>query len=65
MITCDEIIAETKIKKKITCKTKKLYNFVVFLLITIALLVAVSIHSYLIKYKAKQKDLLPYYVTNS
>ena len=65
MITCDEIIAETKIKKKMTCKTKKLYNFVVFLLITIALLVAVSIHSYLIKYKAKQKHLLPYYVTNS
>ena len=38
---------------------------VAFLLITIALLIAASINCYLIKYKAKQKHLLPYYVTNN
>ena len=32
-----------------------------FLLITIALLIAVSIYCYLIKYCAKQKRLLPFY----
>ena len=39
-------------------------NTVHFLLITIALLTAVSIYCYMIKYKTKQKRLLPYYVTN-
>ena len=33
--------------------------------ITIALLIAVSITCYLIKHKAKQKHLLPYYVRNN
>ena len=36
-----------------------------FLLIAIALLIAVSIYYYLIKFKAKQKHLLPFYVTNT
>ena len=38
---------------------------IAFLLITIALLIAVSIYCYLIKYKGKQKYLLPFYVTNN
>ena len=36
-----------------------------FLLITIALLIAVSIYCYLIKYQAKQKHLLSFNVTNN
>ena len=34
-------------------------------LITIALLIAVSIYYYLIKYQAKQKHLLPFHDTNN
>ena len=37
------------------------YIFLIFLLITIVLLIAVSIYYYLIKYRAKQKHLLPYH----
>ena len=71
VITCDEIIEETKTvptnfnEKNITCKTKNSYILLVFLLITIELLIAVGIYCYLIKYKAKQKYLLSYYVTNN
>ena len=71
-ITCDEIIElyeeETKtistnfIAK--TCKTQKFYILLTFLLIIIALLIAVSIYCYLIKYRAK-KHLLPLHVTNN
>ena len=46
------------------CKTKNFYILLAFLLITLALLIDVSIHCYLIKYKTKQKRLLPFYVTN-
>ena len=68
---CDKIIEETKTvttnfnKKNAICKKKKnvLISFV-FLLIIVVLLIAVSIYRYLIKYKSKQKKLLPYYVTN-
>ena len=35
-----------------------------FLLITIALLIAVSIYYYMIKYGAEQKHLLPFQSTN-
>ena len=52
-------------EKNVICKTKIFYNLLAFLLITIALLVIVSIYCYLIKYKAKQKHLLPFYVTNN
>ena len=45
-------------EKKVTCKTKNLYIFLAFLLITIALLMAVSIYCYLTKYWSKQKHLL-------
>ena len=44
-------------EKKATCKIQNFYILVVFLLITIALLIAVSIYCYLIKYQAKQKHL--------
>ena len=70
MITCDEIIEETKTistnfnEKNILCETKNFYILLTFLLITIALMTAVSIYFCLKKYKAKQKYLLPYHVTN-
>ena len=51
--------------KKATCKTQNSYILLAFSLITIALLVAVSIYCYLIKYGAKQKDLLSFHVTNN
>ena len=69
-ITCDEIIEsydeETKSiltnfnERKATSKTQNLYILLAFLLITIALLIAVSIYCYLIKYRAKQKHLFPF-----
>ena len=71
---CDEIIdteakskdKETKvILKNIICETKAFYILLAFLLITVALLIVVSIYCYLIKYKAKQKHLLPFYVTKN
>ena len=40
------------------------YILPAFLLIAIALLIDISIYCYLMKYKANQKDLLPYYITN-
>ena len=75
-ITCDEIIDHTMKKQKIfqqilmnekkaTCKTQNFYILLAFLLITIALLVAVSINCYLTKYRAKQKHLLPSQDTNN
>ena len=74
VITCDEIIdAEAKsnneqtntIPKNKICETKSFYILLAFLLITTALLIAVRIYCYLMKYKAKQKHLLPFYVTNN
>ena len=70
VITCDETIQETKTiptsfnAKNIICETKKNIQLT-FLLITIALLIAVSIYFYLIKYKAKQKAFVTYYVANN
>ena len=67
VITCDEItdVEETNFNEKnITCKTQIFYILVAFLLITMALLIAVSIYCYLIKYRAKQKHLLPFRDTN-
>ena len=51
-------------KKYITCKTQSLYILLAFLLITLVLLISVSIYYYLIKYKSKQKHLLPFHVAN-
>ena len=70
-ITCGEIMEsydedETNFnEKKTTCKTQDFYILLAFLLINIALLIAVSIHCYLIKYRAKQKHLLPFHDTNN
>ena len=52
-------------KRKQPVKRKNLYILLVFLLIIIALLIAVSIYCYLIKYRAKQKHFLPFHVTNN
>ena len=66
MIRCDDIFEEEEIKiittnfneKNAVCKTQNLYILIAFLLIPIALLMAVSIYSYMIKHKPKQKYLL-------
>ena len=52
-------------EKKENWKTQNLYILLAFLLITIALLIAVSIYCHLIKHRAKQKHLLPYHVINN
>ena len=75
MIVCDEVLEsydkETKTistnfnQKKATFKTQNFYILLVFLLITIILLIAVSIYCYLIKHWAKQKHLLPVHNTNN
>ena len=52
-------------KKNIPCRTQNFYILLAFLLITIALLIAVSIYCYLIKYRAKQRHLLPFNFTNN
>ena len=66
-ITCDEIIIDAEAKlnnkvvktfrsfneKKVTCKTHNFYILLKFLKIFIALLLAVTIYCYLIKYWAK------------
>ena len=41
------------------------YILLAFLLIALALLIAFSIYSYLIKYWAEQKHLLPFHDTNN
>ena len=75
MIACHKIIEEAKTVptkstitnsngKKINGKTKSLYILLALLLITIALLIAVSIYCYFIKYQVKQKNLLPYHETS-
>ena len=53
VITCDKIIDVEEAnfnEKNITCITQNFYILLAFLLITIALLIAVSIYCYLIKY---------------
>ena len=72
-IMCDEVRKsyndETKTiptsfsEKKATSKTQRFYILLAFLVITIALWIAVSIYCHLIKYQAKQ--LLPFNVTNN
>ena len=49
-------------EKKATCKTQNF--FILLALIAITLLIAVSIYCYVIKYRVKQKYLLPFHVTN-
>ena len=58
VITCDEIIEETVTtnfnENKSTYKTQNFYILLAFLLITVALLIALSNYCYLIKYQAKK-----------
>ena len=62
VITCDEIIEETKTVptkfqwRKIQPVKQKIYILLAFSLITIVLLTAVSIYCYLEKYKSKEKQ---------
>ena len=76
VIRCDKIIdadAEVKshdeeiksIPKNIICETKSFYILLAFSIITTTLLIAVCIYCYFMKYKAKQKHLLPFYLTNN
>ena len=51
--------------KELACKTQNFYTLLAFLLITIALLIAVTICWYLTKYRTKEKHLLPQHVTNN
>ena len=51
--------------KRMPPVTRKIFIFYLHLLITITLLIAVSIYCYLIKYRAKQKHLLPFHFTNN
>ena len=74
VIFCDEVIKsyDEEIKtmptnfneKNIACKTQNFYILLSFLLITIALLITVRIYCYPIKYRSKQKHLLPFHDTN-
>ena len=52
-------------KKKAICKTQNFYVLLAFLLITLALFIALSIYCYLIRYQAKQEHLLLFHVTNN
>ena len=58
-------IVPTNFNEKITCRKQNFYILLAFLLSTIALLIAVSIYCYLVKYRAKQKHLLPFRETNN
>ena len=68
VITCDKIIKATKTipTKTISAKAAptSFYILFTFSLITIALLIALNIYCYLIKYQLKQEHLLSYHVTN-
>ena len=48
---------------KVTCKRKNFYILRAFLLITMALLIAVSIYYCIAKYRTKEKHLLSFYDT--
>ena len=50
--------------KNIISEIKGFCILLVFLLITTALLIAFSIYCYMIQYKAIQKHLPPFYITN-
>ena len=52
-------------EKKAICETQSFYILLEFLLITIALLIAVSIYCYLLTYRANQKHKLPFHNTNN
>ena len=51
-------------EKKATCNTQNVHVLLAFLLIAIELLIDVSIYYHLIKYRAKEKHLLPFHLAN-
>ena len=63
VITCNEITGSYKNETKTI--PRNFYILLAFSLITIALLIAVSIYCYLIKYQAKQKHLSLLQFTNN
>ena len=65
--TCDKIIEEETKTISANFNEKKATRKILLalLFITIVLLIAVSTYCYLIKYRAKQKHLLPFYDTNN
>ena len=80
VITCDKIIETTKSiltktvpiesipakfnDKKLIWKMRTFYILVIFLLITMTVSIAVSI-SFFVKYRARQKHLLPFHNVNT
>ena len=66
-ITCDEIIESYDDNTNFNEKkvTWKMQNFCILLAFLLALLIADIIFFYLIKYRAKQKKLLPFHFKNS
>ena len=69
-IMCNEIIESYNEEKNFNekeaiCKRQNVCILLAFLLIIVALLMPVSIYFYLIKYRVKQKQLLPFHDTKS
>ena len=64
MIRQLSLIEETNFNEKGTFKTQIFYMLLAFLLNSIALLIAISIYCCLVKYKTKQKCLLPFHIKN-
>ena len=64
-IMCDKVTEETVSinlnENKVNCRTQNFYILLAFVLITIALLIAVSIYCSLLKYQGKGKYLLPFH----
>ena len=60
----DKLHNETNLNEKMAACKMQIYVLLAFLLITIALLIAVSICCYLIKYQTKQKNLLLFHDTH-
>ena len=56
-----KLFQQILMKKKKTCETQNFNVLLTVLLITIALLIAVNIYCYMIKYRAKQKHLFPFH----
>ena len=62
--TKQKLFQQILMKRKQPLKPKIFIFFLEFLFITIALLIALSIYYYLIKYPAKQKHLLSFHIKN-
>ena len=69
VIMCDEFIEKTILinfnERKAAFKAQNFFILLAFLLITTTLLIDFSINCYMIKYRSKQKHLLPFHDTNN